>query len=202
MWVRRVLLGTASSAVLLAACGAPIRGDSPRVVTNPLDDRTTAVRSTPRPPVPGSLLADPQPAGPGGTSEMEGASVRAVEYFAETFGVPAKDLRVHSVGERPDGEGWRVTVSDPFRNPHTLDVTAAALTWIGQTREEGVLVAQDEGQRVIVVQANGRALTLRLSASGDARASGIVPGTRVAVAYDASARGDGTLLLASLQVLP
>ncbi len=196
-----VLLAVAVLAMHLAACGASIRSDG-RPVTNPLDDRARTVRPTPRPPEPGSFLAEPQPAGRGGAADIEGASVRALGYLAEVLTVPVRNLRVDSILERPGVGGWRVLVRDAFGNPHTVDVSDAATSWLGETREEGVLVARDEGQRVLVVQAAGRPLTLQLPAAGNARAHGIAPGTPVAFAYDANPRGDGTLVLAWLEVRP
>lgn len=148
------------------------------------------------------MLAGPEPAGPGGATDLEGASVRALEYFGEVLSVPVRELRVESILERPGVGGWRVVVRDAFRNAHTIDVTETGTTWIGETRGEGVLVARDQAERIIVVQSQGRPVTLRLPATGTARVSGVPLGTPVAFAYDANPRGDGTLVLAWLDPRP
>ncbi len=200
--MRTGLLVLATCSLLaLQACGASIRNDG-RPVTNPLEDRTTASPAALARPPQGSLLAEPQPAGPGGATDIEGASVRALEYIGELLAVPVRDLRVTSALERPGVGGWRVVVQDAFHHPHTLDVTERATHWVGETREEGVLVARDAAQRVIVVQAHGRPLTLTLPAAGTARVDGVALGSTVAVAYDLHPRGDGTLVLAWLEARP
>ncbi len=99
------------------------------------------------------------------------------------------------------GTPVRVILRDAFGNPHTVEVSERALRWMGQTREEGVLVAFDERQRLVVVRAQGRALTLRLSKAGTGPALDIRPGAPVAFAYDLSARGDGVPVLAWLEPL-
>ena len=89
-------------ALLFASgCGATIRNDG-APITNPLNDRTPAARPTSRPPEQGSLLADPEPAGPGGATDAEGAAVRALELVAEGLAVPSRELRAESVVARPD----------------------------------------------------------------------------------------------------
>lgn len=195
LWVVGVALLFASG------CGTAIRNDG-APITNPLNDRSPTARPTSRPPEQGSLLAEPEPAGPGGATDAEGAAVRALELVAEVLAVPPRELRAESVVARPGVGGWRVTVRDVYRNPHTVDVAEAATTWLGETRDEGVLVARDETQRIVVVQAQGRPLTLRLPAAGSARSVGIAPGTPVVFGYDASPRGDGTLILAWLETRP
>ncbi|MCC6236279.1 MAG: hypothetical protein IT299_01745 [Dehalococcoidia bacterium] len=200
----KLLVLAAASLLALQACGASIRNDA-RPITTPrsaLEGRTAAATPSPVPPAPGSMLAAPEPAGPGGAADLEGASVRALEYLGELLSVPVRELRVESVLERPGVGGWRVVIQDAFRQSHTLDVTQSATSWLGETREEGVLVARDPAQRVIVVQAGGRPLTLRLPASGTARVDGVAVGTPVAFAYDVHPRGDGTLVLAWLEPRP
>ena len=200
MRTRLLLLGTAGL-LLLQGCGSSIRNDG-RPVTNPLEDRTEATVVASQLPAPGSLLAGPEPAGPGGATDSEGASVQALEYFGELFSVPVRELRVESVLERPGVGGWRVVVRDAFHHSHTLDVTESGSHWVGETRDEGVLVARDPAQRLIVVQARGRPVTLRLSAAGSARVSGVPLGSPVGFSYDAHPRGDGTLVLAELEARP
>lgn len=182
----------------LAGCGATVSGGA-RPITNPLQDRTALEARPPATPPADAVIASPAPAVTGVSADAEGASVRAVAYLAEVLGVSPRELRVEaSAGV----EVQRVVVRDAFGSVHTVDISAAGVSWVGETRERGVLVAFDEGQRLVVIQSQGRALTLRLARAGTGPALGLRPGAAVAFAYDASARGDGVGVLASIEPLP
>ncbi len=180
---------------LAAGCGAT-NGGSGRLITNPLDERTAVPARPPATPRAGSVIVTPAAAAPGGTADSEAAIARATDYLAELLGVSPRELRAEAVTLGPP---LRVVLRDAFGNPHTVEVSEGVLRWTGQTREEGVLVAFDERQRLVVIRAEGRALTLRLSKAGTGPALELRPGAPVTFAYDSSARGDGVPVLAWLE---
>ncbi len=211
------LAGTAlllALVALLAGCGAT-DAQVRRPLTNPLEERATATVRPLATPEAGTLVVTPvvPPMVAPGSEGAETATIRALDAMADLLQVPGGDLRVESVTARnwPDTchgswkvgrtcapvetAGWRVVLRDGLGGVHTLDVSADAMTWVGQFPAEGTLVSGDGTS--VRVRTSGGVLELRVSRSGPPLLAR--PGDRVLLGYDLSPRGDLVPVLAWLE---